>query len=136
MKVIKQPLLYVSIISLVLSIIVAVFSTSVKPSSMVMSKVEKALNQKDDNLMSECMQSGREVGDSAGLQIAESLFGIDNWEILVGEASDNGKVNGEDETVTLPYVVVMKADDEVMDISADDVRIITVNGTEYIFEGN
>lgn len=136
MKLVKQPFFLIGIGSLLCAIVIAIVSTSLHPSSAVLDKFEKALNNRDGKLLAECMDPNTTENvdySTIASQIDSvlTLLGVEKnaeFEILIGEAEVD-----DSDIQTIPAIIVIKVDDKVIHYSTETERIITVDGKEYLY---
>ena len=136
MKLLKQPYFLIGVGSLLCAIVIAVVSTLVNPTSSVLDKFEKALNERNGKLLAECMDpnTAGDVDYSAIVNEMDSLLslaGIDGdakFEILISEAEKDEETDSK----IVPAIIVIKVDDKIIQYSTEEQRIIEVDGKEYI----
>ncbi len=136
MKLVKQSLFLIGVGSLICAIAIAVISTLVNPHSAVLNKYEKALNEKDGDLLAECMDPSisdtTDIADiTTEVQLMLALMGINGeaeFEILVAESESGEETN----TKTVPAVIIIRVEDKIVEYSPTDQTIIEVDGKEYL----
>ena len=136
MKLLKQPFFLIGIIALIAAIGVAVVSSAFHPSSSVLDKFEKALNNRDGKLLASCMdpKTAENTDYSAIVNEMDSLLtlmginGEAEFEFLIGEAES---VEDSEDKI-LPTIIVIKVDDKIIQYSTEEQRIIKIDGKEYL----
>jgi len=156
MKLVKQPFFLIGVGAVFCAIVIAIVGTVMKPSSSLIRKYEKAWNEEDDDLFEECFspELDNDQIDLLMLELTtmESLFElleIDaddvEYQILVGkeveveketEAVESTEDEEEIETVkSIPAVVVVKEDGEVVYVYSEEFETAEIDGKEYLYTG-
>ena len=158
MKLVKQPFFLIGVGAIFCAIIIAVVGTVVNPSSSsLISKYEKAWNEDDEDLFEECFSpdlDNEEVDLAlASIEMMEAwleTLEIDaddvEYQILVGEAvkeeidTEAVETTEEDDSdiesmKSVPTVVVIREDDEVVYVYSAEQKIVEIDGKEYIYTG-
>lgn len=158
MKLVKQPFFIIGVGSVLCAIIIAVTGTFLNPSSSLISKYEKAWNEDDEDLFEECFSPELD-NDEVALALLE-LAAVDEileqleidaddaeYQILIGdevEASadvktENVESTEEDKdiesTKSIPTIVVVREDGEVVYVYSAERKIIEIDGEEYLYTG-
>ena len=156
MKLVKQPFFLIGIGAIFCAIIIAVVGTIVNPSSSLINKYEKAWNEGDEDLFEECFSpdlDSDELELVMGLETMEAFLEtleIDaddvEYQILVGDAVeeelDTEAVDSTEEDdsdiesmKSVPTVVVIREDGEVVYVYSAEQKIVEIDGEEYIYTG-
>ncbi len=159
MKLVKNPFFIIGVGSVLCAIIIAVVGTLMNPSSSLINKYEKAWNEDDEDLFEECFSPDLDNDDveSALLRIEMmeawlETLDIDaddvKYQILIGdaveiedeEATESVEESSEDDEnvrpfKSIPTVVLIWEDDEVVYAYSAEQEIIEVDGKEYIYTG-
>lgn len=158
MKLVKQPFFLIGVGAIFCAIIIAVVGTVVNPSSSsLISKYEKAWNEDDEDLFEECFSpdlDNEEVDLAlASIEMMEAwleTLEIDaddvEYQILVGDAvkeeidTEAVETTEEDDSdiesmKSVPTVVVIREDDEVVYVYSAEQKIVEIDGKEYIYTG-
>ena len=156
MKLVKQPFFLIGIGAIFCAIIIAVVGTIVNPSSSLINKYEKAWNEGDEDLFEECFSpdlDSDELELVMGLETMEAFLEtleIDaddvEYQILVGdaveeelatEAVDSTEEDDSDieSMKSVPTVVVIREDGEVVYVYSAEQKIVEIDGEEYIYTG-
>lgn len=136
MKIIKQPMFFLCFGALIGAVLIAVFSTMLNPVSSVVKRVEKGLNEMDAEILASCVYNSEEV--VLGTEILDALtdwLGIDEgsmfeFEFLVSETEYNPLVT----EYQIPSVVVVKVNDTVISVEAQDIPMTKIDNREYILQ--
>lgn len=154
MKLVKSPFFLIGVGSIFCAIIIAVVGSFMNPSSSLINKYEKALNQDDDDLLEECYSEDvdSDVIDTAfaSLKLTLELLELDedevDYQILIGkaveedleaEAVDSTEEDNDDieSLKSIPAVFVIKEGDDVEYIYSAEYKIAIIDGKEYIYTG-
>lgn len=132
-KVLKQPMLWLSILCFAAAIAIAVIGNASHPGMSVLAKLEKGINSKSAKKVLSCMtpEAQAMVQELGGLDAlgTEELFADMNGKIHIV----TGAVEEEDDTMTVTgYIIGYGTDGSYLDTESQRFDIVVIDGKQYL----
>ena len=136
LKLVKQPLFFIGVGSFICAIAIAITSTMIKPHYSVVNKFEKAVNEKNTELLAECISpSTVETLDvsnfTSEIETMLLFMGIEG-EVEIEILVSKGDAGEEENEEIVPAVMAIKADGKIVDYQAIDGVIVEIDGKQYL----